>query len=961
METSKQCVHFVCDVDGNQDQQMDAGVYGTKELPNYTGPAAVDFNFDLDAFQKIAISCVERRESVLVAAHTSAGKTVAAEYACAVGLREKQKVVYTAPIKALSNQKYREFEEKFRQHGEGTVGLMTGDVTINPHAPIIVMTTEILRSMLYRASEMLDEIAWVIFDEVHYMQDRERGVVWEETIIILPHEIRMVFLSATLPNAKQFAEWVTNIHSQPCHVVYTEYRPTPLRHYGYPQGGDSMHILVDSKDGLFKPEAFDDLMVNLRESKDRIHKSRRIEEDERGRWKKANQASGSSKGDDLLKLVNMFRLKDLLPAIVFCFGKRIAEQNATTIIESMDLTTPEEKEQIDFLFDKAVSSLSEADRSLPVIENIKGVVRRGVGIHHSGMLPLLKEITEILFQESFVKVLCATETFAMGLNMPARTVLFTSLRKYDGIENRMMSSGEYIQMSGRAGRRGKDKKGFVIIMLDEYTTKDECRELLMGHAAPLQSSFRLSYYTLLNLLQKVEGTQQSIDDIIRKSFNQFQHNRSIPHLQLQLEELEKKAESLSVDKSVLKRARKSKELQNQIDNLRKDLNAVKLDHALSLSLWTPGRLIQVKDWGVGIVIAPLSPAFSDPYFLDVALPCCEMNDPQRQFQPADIKNDPSCSLEIFPVFLDQVEETFRIALELPMDLTKEKEKRCLLRLFRNLLVRFNNDLPVVRWIDDIEVDDSSILEKIEELELLEKQRNNLQATNDDMDIDVTPQVEEKIQVMLQIDEVKKQMENSMMASFLEEYKARVAVLRKLGHIEATRVLTLKGKAACEIDAGDALICAELLFDGTLKKINRQFLIAFLSCLVPFSDRTEDKCKEREMLEEPFEKLREFAGHIADISEECKVEIDRGEYVESFHLCFVDIMHAWETGSTFMEICKMSDIYEGVIIRSARRLAELIQQLASAARVMGDMELAGQLDESNITLKRDIMFAASLYV
>lgn len=504
MQASQQdCIHYVCSVEGVEESALDPSTYGTKEDPNYNGPPAQTFPFLLDDFQKLSISCIERKESVLVAAHTSAGKTAVAEYACAVCLRDRQKIVYTAPIKALSNQKYREFESKFNEQGEGTVGLMTGDVTIHPHAPIIVMTTEILRSMLYRASEMLDEIAWVVFDEVHYMQDRERGVVWEETIIILPHEIRMVFLSATLPNSKEFAEWIAHLHFQPCHVVYTEKRPVPLKHYGYVQGGDLMLTLVDSKTGAFKPEVFDELMSKFKRNKDGNQKSRGIEEDERGRWKK--EGPFSSRSDDLCKMVHLFQTKDFLPVIIFCFGKRLAEQNASHIVDVLDLTNNEEKEQIDYLFDKAIGGLSSSDRSLPVLDNVRGIVRRGVGIHHSGMLPLLKEVTEILFQESFIKVLCATETFAMGLNMPARTVLFTSLKKYDGIENRTILPSEYIQMSGRAGRRGKDKRGYVVVMLDESVKKEEYKELLMGKVTPLQSSFRLSYYTLLNLLQKVEG------------------------------------------------------------------------------------------------------------------------------------------------------------------------------------------------------------------------------------------------------------------------------------------------------------------------------------------------------------------------------------------------------------------------------------------------------------------------
>lgn len=220
---------------------------------------AKTYPFTLDPFQQVSIASIDRNESVLVSAHTSAGKTVVAEYAIAQSLRAKQRVIYTSPIKALSNQKYRELLERFQD-----VGLMTGDVTINPDASCLVMTTEILRSMLYKGSEVMREVAWVVFDEIHYMRDPERGVVWEETIILLPDKVHYVFLSATIPNAMQFAEWICKTHNQPCHVVYTNFRPTPLQHYLFPASGNGIHLVVDEK-GNFREENFQKAMGSLGE------------------------------------------------------------------------------------------------------------------------------------------------------------------------------------------------------------------------------------------------------------------------------------------------------------------------------------------------------------------------------------------------------------------------------------------------------------------------------------------------------------------------------------------------------------------------------------------------------------------------------------------------------------------------------------------------------------------------
>lgn len=425
----------------------------------YLDPPARTYPFTLDPFQKLAVGCIERNESVLVSAHTSAGKTVVAEYAIATALRDKQRVIYTSPIKALSNQKFRELQESF-----GDVGLMTGDVTINSEASCLVMTTEILRSMLYRGSEVMREVAWVIFDEIHYMRDKERGVVWEETLILLPDNVHHVFLSATIPNAMQFARWICQLHKQPCHVVYTNYRPTPLQHYLFPSGGDGIYLVVDEK-SVFREENFQKALniFGDQPTGDVLGEARR---------KRPRPAGGNKRGapqgnqSDLYKIVKMIMTKNYQPVIVFSFSKRECESNAMQV-SKLDFNLEEEKKLVSAVFTNAIESLSEEDRTLPQIEGILPLLKRGIGVHHSGLLPILKEVIEILFQEGLIKVLFATETFSIGLNMPARTVVFTSVRKFDGKDYRWISGGEYIQMSGRAGRRGLDSRGIVILMLDE--------------------------------------------------------------------------------------------------------------------------------------------------------------------------------------------------------------------------------------------------------------------------------------------------------------------------------------------------------------------------------------------------------------------------------------------------------------------------------------------------------------
>jgi ATP-dependent RNA helicase DOB1 len=483
------------------------------ETPARTWP------FTLDPFQKVSISSIERGESVLVSAHTSAGKTVVAEYAIAQSLKNNQRVIYTSPIKALSNQKYREFAAEF-----GDVGLMTGDVTINPTATCLVMTTEILRSMLYRGSEIMREVAWVVFDEIHYMRDKARGVVWEETIILLPDKVRYVFLSATIPNAMQFAEWITKTHGQPCHVVYTDFRPTPLQHYFFPQSADGIHLVVDEK-GVFREENFNKAMTTIADKHGDDPADAMAKRKGRGKDRKTNK--GGTKGpSDIYKIIKMIMVKNYNPVIVFSFSKNMCESYALQM-SNLSFNEESEKAMVDKVFNNALEMLSEEDKQLPQIQNILPLLKRGIGIHHSGLLPILKETIEILFQEGLIKVLFATETFSIGLNMPAKTVVFTSVRKFDGVSLRWVSPSEFVQMSGRAGRRGLDDRGMVIMMIDEKMEPAVAKEIVRGEQDNLNSAFYLGYNMILNLM-RVEGI--SPEFMLERCFYQFQNTASVSGL-----------------------------------------------------------------------------------------------------------------------------------------------------------------------------------------------------------------------------------------------------------------------------------------------------------------------------------------------------------------------------------------------------------------------------------------------
>ena len=394
--------------------------------------------------------------------------------------------------------------------------------------------------MLYRGSEIMREVAWVIFDEIHYMRDKERGVVWEETIILLPHTVRYVFLSATIPNAMQFAEWICKSHEQPCHVVYTDFRPTPLQHYLFPAGGEGIFLVVNEK-GEFKEDNFSRAMSTLQEKMGDDPADPRSGKGRKGKSKKGGEKKGTCivlccnqwlahgfiGSSDISKIIKMIMLKNYNPVIVFAFSKRECEALALAM-SKFEFNSNDEQELVTSIFQNAIENLSPDDRNLPQISNLLPLLKRGIGIHHGGLLPILKEVIEILFQEGLTKVLFATETFSIGLNMPAKTVVFTAARKFDGREFRDLSSGEYIQMSGRAGRRGLDDRGVVIMMCDEKLEPASAKTMIRGEADRLDSAFHLGYNMILNLL-KVEGI--SPEYMLERCFFQFQSSAGIPVLE----------------------------------------------------------------------------------------------------------------------------------------------------------------------------------------------------------------------------------------------------------------------------------------------------------------------------------------------------------------------------------------------------------------------------------------------
>lgn len=960
---TRTCVHEAA-VPVGYTSNKDESVHGTLSNPVYNGKMAKTYPFTLDPFQQVSVACLERNESVLVSAHTSAGKTAVAEYSIAMAFRDKQRVIYTSPLKALSNQKYRELSQEFSD-----VGLMTGDVTLSPNASCLVMTTEILRGMLYRGSEVLKEVAWVIFDEIHYMKDRERGVVWEESIIFLPTAIKMVFLSATMSNATEFAEWICNLHKQPCHVVYTDFRPTPLQHYVFPIGGSGLYLVVDENE-QFREDNFVKLQDSFTKQKQGVG-SKSVNSKTSGRIAKGGNASG---GSDIFKIVKMIMERKFQPVIIFSFSRRECEQHAMSM-SKLDFNTKEEKDVVEQVFRNAVLCLNEEDRNLPAIELMLPLLQRGIAVHHSGLLPIIKELVELLFQEGLVKALFATETFAMGLNMPAKTVVFTAVKKWDGDSHRFIGSGEYIQMSGRAGRRGKDDRGICIIMIDEQMEMNTLRDMVLGKPAPLVSTFRLSYYSILNLMSRAEG-QFTAEHVISNSFHQFQYEKALPDIGKKVSKLEHEAAML--DASGEAEVAEYHKLRLDIAQLEKKMMSEITRPERVLYFLLPGRLVKVReggtDWGWGVVVnvvkkAPaggtlpsaLSSSRGGGYIVDTLLHCSP-GSTENGSRPKPCPPHPGekGEMHVVPVQLSLISALSKLRISIPPDLRPLEARQSILLAVQELGTRFPQGLPKLNPVKDMGIEDPEFVELVNQIEELERKlfAHPLHKSQDENQI---RSFQRKAEVNHEIQQLKTKMRDSQLQKFRDELKNRSRVLKKLGHIDADGVVQLKGRAACLIDTGDELLVTELMFNGTFNDLDHHQVAALASCFIP-GDKSTEQIHLRTELAKPLQQLQDSARRIAEIQHECKLEVNVDEYVESTARPYLmDVIYCWSKGATFAEVIQMTDIFEGSIIRSARRLDEFLNQLRAAANAVGEANLENKFAAASESLRRGIMFANSLYL
>ena len=953
--------------------------------------------FELDTFQKEAIIHLEQGDSVFIAAHTSAGKTVVAEYAIAMTKRNMTKTIYTSPIKALSNQKFRDFKQDFE---DVEIGLITGDVQINPEANCLIMTTEILRSMLYKGADLIRDVEFVIFDEVHYVNDQDRGVVWEEVIIMLPAHVKFILLSATVPNTFEFANWIGRTKQKNIYVISTPKRPVPLVINLWTK---NTLIPVINQDRKFLPENFKkhkDLLSGApekptKQTNNKLVKSKngsnntnnnRITSAKGSAQKSFSRFSGPSK-TTWPTLINYLKSKDLLPAVLFVFSKKRCEDYADWL-DGLNFCGNRESSKIHMIIERSISRLKKEDRELPQIVKMRQLLERGIAVHHGGLLPIVKELVEILFAEGFIKVLFATETFAMGLNLPTRTVVFTEIRKHDGNSQRFLNPGEFTQMAGRAGRRGLDTFGTVIVMT--YTDPLEpvtFKEVTLGVPTKLKSQFRLTYNMILNLL-RIEALR--VEEMIKYSFSEDNTQSILPENEKQIKLLKEKSESIEYGSCSLC----TKQSLDAIMGLVAEYKHVKSLYMESLSqlkrlnqFLRKGKVLVYREETSSSILFKLgcvfrhhnktSGASTTLAVLNLSQGLSLSSEDEGKIYLPFLPNRPAYLKNVFKKFT--VADSFTIEDIALTDIELVTKYSCDISVGK-LFQKDENEYKKLKTIADTLVESFST---ITEERIISSLTVNCHQYRDQIS-----QIKHKLSAydcMVSCPNFvlhfypkyfQYEMENEISRlthltsdenlKLLPDYEQRLKVLKEAEFIDDHFNVVLKGRVACEINGGFELVITELILDNFLADFSPEEIVALFSVFVyDGSNRNDlpDMKPSTPRLLVGKTKIEEIYSKMLKIFEKYQVPltIEEEQFLERQRFGLLNVVYEWARGLTFKEIMNISPESEGTIVRVINRLDEICRQLKSASLIIGNSELHAKMSEAQELIKRDIVFAASLYL
>ena len=543
------------------------------KIPTEVPDVATGYTFPLDPFQKQAIHAIQRDENVLVTAKTGSGKTLVGEYQIEHSLAKGKRAFYTTPIKSLTNQKFNDLKAIYGPR----VGIMTGDIKFCPHADVVVMTTEILRNLLFKqgattealgvtAALSMDGVDSVVFDEVHYINDPDRGKVWEECLMLLPPSVNLVMLSATIDSPETFAKWVGDLKQRPVHLISTEHRVVPLKHC-IPGASGEHEVIMDARNKFHREVYIAYIRKLKRDDDEQRRQADAVHAREKGDAPVEKTVRAQSFIHRMNRSIESLSEARLLPALFFVFSRRQCEQYASKVEHS--LLSSEESADVGNIARFHLHRHKELE-SVGQYHAILDLLKKGVAFHHSGLLPLLKEIVEVLFSRGLVKVLFATETFAVGINMPTKTVVFTSFSKVDNTgQCRMLRAHEYIQMAGRAGRRGKDTEGLVLYLpAHRPESVEDVQAMMTGSAQTLESKMDFHYDFIIKCLQS--NGNVGWEEFMRKSFWFEARLAEIKELEQQIADLQDKTLCLDSEEFQM-RERLEDNLRSSAPSDRKDL------------------------------------------------------------------------------------------------------------------------------------------------------------------------------------------------------------------------------------------------------------------------------------------------------------------------------------------------------------------------------------------------------
>lgn len=887
-----------------------------------------------DRFQLQAFESIDNNQSVFVTAPTGAGKTLIAEYAIEKALSDHRRVIYTSPLKALSNQKFREFQAKY---GVENVGIVTGDVSHQPYANIVVMTTEILRNFLYGHEEgeedLIFDVSWVIFDEIHYIMDPLRGMVWEEALMLLPPEIRVVCLSATVGNAQEFGEWLSTVREERVRVIMEHKRPVPLANYLFWGAGHPL---------LKVPPVEEPLPTEIESLLDQ-------EQDEIKLTKK-----------DFQFLIHYLDENDLLPALLFVFSRKGTERAINLLID-LDVDLLDDVKERATIFEELTKfelSLPEDVRRLKQLLDLKLFLTRGMAVHHAGLLPRVKEFIESLHERGFIKLMACTETFALGINNPVKTVVFFGVHKYDGQEFRILSPSEYAQMAGRAGRRGMDKEGVSIIYCDGITLVDAVN-LIRGKIEDLQSQIRPTYSMIINLFPTYG--KEGLMYILQESFGSYMDQRRRKEIQRrrqqEIAELTKKLEETKfsclypIDMSPSIFVKKYLNLQDEIKRQQQRINrfhdrfkSIIRDLEKMLPL---GRVFRDYFGKIGVILEEnFDPMIFDP----IASSMLVYHEDKTFCRMALQEISAYSSIRMSPRELRQV---------LPLsELAREKDPLVLQEAFENLnevakaffSVKFDElkeksisrsdwtpfEPKLRQLLAKVEPHLNDYKKQVEKMEqLVENRDKHLCHGCKELENHSRLVVTQK-HLLERLYEIQNQ-QDEVVESRIRYLDSIISVLKFFGFLTNDGHITPKGALMKLIFNENNMIIAEILHGGVLDNLNVEEKAAVLSVFVFESRYPRGKWVRKKLGDRLYGIYRDIVRLERQISrKEEKLGIPRDFSSRPLSSQLMVPTLRWAKGYSLVDAIRGSKVSEGDFIRGMRRLVDLCRQIARSPSYSADM-------------------------